>query len=51
MSENYEILKQNTIGALPSATEPSCCNINRVGDKSQPPIFLKRNLKQMMKYR
>jgi hypothetical protein len=55
MSENYELLQQSTIGALPSAgstAEQTCgCKINQIGDKSQPPIFLKRNLKQMMKLR
>lgn len=56
MSENYELLKQSTVGALPSAeTElqapACCCEVNRVGDACQPPVFLKRNLKQMMKFR
>lgn len=55
MSENYELLQQSTVGALPSADSASgqtCgCKVNQIGDKSQPPIFLRRNLKQMMKFR
>lgn len=55
MSENYELLQQSTVGALPSAdsasAQPCGCKVNQIGDKSQPPIFLRRNLKQMMKFR
>ena len=54
--DNYELTKNLVVEPVPPVDEQNNCencknSYNTLGDGSSPPIFLKRNLKRMKKFR